>query len=300
MAGGVAHVLQIVVLAAGAHAALGRGGAPVGALLAAQEHVLELHHAGVGEQQGGVVGGTSGLEATSWCPGWRSSRENCWRSVGAVHGSSLGRSVGQGSANRRTSVKPRASRKRAGGRVVPGSVAASAASLRACAARPAAYQSECSASTTGSMTSPSTPLLAQVRRGCAAARSRRRSARPPALAHNVSRPGNRHPRGAAGRSRHAAGRCPAERACDASSWRECSRLASSFSACAHGRSHQPALSTPRHERLRPGCAASAASLAAPGSMRVADTRLDAPGPVSGFSLRKSRTLSLPWPMRSPS
>jgi hypothetical protein len=52
---GVADVVQIVVLAAGAHAALRGGGAHVGALVLAGEHVLELHHAGVGEQQRGIV-----------------------------------------------------------------------------------------------------------------------------------------------------------------------------------------------------------------------------------------------------
>ena len=53
--GGVAHVFEIVVFAAGAHAALAGGGAHVVALVAAQEAVLELHHAGVGEQQRRVV-----------------------------------------------------------------------------------------------------------------------------------------------------------------------------------------------------------------------------------------------------
>ncbi len=57
MAGGVADVLEVVVLAAGAHAALAGGGAHVVALLLAQEHVLELHHAGVGEEQRRVVAG---------------------------------------------------------------------------------------------------------------------------------------------------------------------------------------------------------------------------------------------------
>ncbi len=55
VAGGVADVLQIVVLAAGAHAFLRRGGAHVVALLDAGEDVLELHHAGIGEHQGGIV-----------------------------------------------------------------------------------------------------------------------------------------------------------------------------------------------------------------------------------------------------
>ena len=44
------------MLAARADAALGAGGAVVGALVAAKEDVLELDHAGVGEQQGGVIG----------------------------------------------------------------------------------------------------------------------------------------------------------------------------------------------------------------------------------------------------
>ena len=52
---GEAHVLKVVVLAAGAHALLRRGRAVVVALLDAEEDVLELVHAGVGEQQRGVV-----------------------------------------------------------------------------------------------------------------------------------------------------------------------------------------------------------------------------------------------------
>ena len=52
MASGVAHVFQIIVLAAGAHAALAGGGPGVVALLPAEKHILELVHARVGEQQG--------------------------------------------------------------------------------------------------------------------------------------------------------------------------------------------------------------------------------------------------------
>jgi len=51
MPGGAADVLQIVVLATRAHALLARRGAHVVAPLLAQEHALELHHAGVGEEQ---------------------------------------------------------------------------------------------------------------------------------------------------------------------------------------------------------------------------------------------------------
>ena len=55
MARGVADIVEVVVLAAGAHAFLRGGGALVGPLLDAGEDVLELHHAGIGEHQGRVV-----------------------------------------------------------------------------------------------------------------------------------------------------------------------------------------------------------------------------------------------------
>ena len=55
VARGVADVVEVVVLAAGAHAFLRGHGALVGALLEAGEDVLELHHAGVGEHQRRVV-----------------------------------------------------------------------------------------------------------------------------------------------------------------------------------------------------------------------------------------------------
>ncbi len=51
MARGVADIVEVVVLAAGAHAFLRRGGALIGPLLDAGEDVLELHHAGIGEHQ---------------------------------------------------------------------------------------------------------------------------------------------------------------------------------------------------------------------------------------------------------
>ena len=55
MARGVADIVEVVVLAAGAHAFLRGGGALIGPLLDAGEDVLELHHAGIGEHQGRVV-----------------------------------------------------------------------------------------------------------------------------------------------------------------------------------------------------------------------------------------------------
>ena len=53
--GGVADIVEVIVLAAGAHAFLRRDGARIGPLLDAGEDVLELHHAGVGEHQRRVV-----------------------------------------------------------------------------------------------------------------------------------------------------------------------------------------------------------------------------------------------------
>ena len=55
MSRGVADVFEIVVFAAGTHAALARDCAHVVALIAPQKAVLELHHAGIGEQQRRVV-----------------------------------------------------------------------------------------------------------------------------------------------------------------------------------------------------------------------------------------------------
>ena len=62
VARGVADRIQIVVLAAGAHAALRRGRARVVALFGAEEGVLELHHARVGEQQRTIA--TTGHQRT--------------------------------------------------------------------------------------------------------------------------------------------------------------------------------------------------------------------------------------------
>ena len=57
MAGGAPDLFEVVVLASGAHALLHRAGARVVTLLAPQEHVLELVHTGVREEQRGVVRG---------------------------------------------------------------------------------------------------------------------------------------------------------------------------------------------------------------------------------------------------
>ena len=58
--GGEAHVFQVVVFAAGPDALLGTGGPAVGPGVFSQEHLFKLHHARIGEQQGGVPGGHQG------------------------------------------------------------------------------------------------------------------------------------------------------------------------------------------------------------------------------------------------
>ena len=55
VARGIADIVEIVVLAAGAHAFLRRHRALDRALLQPGEDVLELHHAGIGEHQRRVV-----------------------------------------------------------------------------------------------------------------------------------------------------------------------------------------------------------------------------------------------------
>ena len=55
VARGIADIVEVVVLAAGAHAFLRRRRPDVGALLDAGEDVLELHHPGVGEHERRVV-----------------------------------------------------------------------------------------------------------------------------------------------------------------------------------------------------------------------------------------------------
>ena len=75
---GVADVLQVVVLAAGAQRLLRRCGTRVWALLAPSEHVLELHHAAVDEQQRRIVGRHEGSTPGQSCVPWtRSTSETC-------------------------------------------------------------------------------------------------------------------------------------------------------------------------------------------------------------------------------
>ena len=57
---GVAHIVKVVVLAAGADALLRGRGALVGALVEPKVHVLELVHAGIGKEKRRVVAGNDG------------------------------------------------------------------------------------------------------------------------------------------------------------------------------------------------------------------------------------------------
>jgi hypothetical protein len=60
VAGGVADIVEIVMLAAGADAFLRRDGGRIGPGLEAGEDVLERNHAGIDEHQGRVVLGDEG------------------------------------------------------------------------------------------------------------------------------------------------------------------------------------------------------------------------------------------------
>jgi len=55
MARGVSYVFQVVVFAAGAHAALRTGSTLIRSGFIAEEDILELNHARIGKQQGWIV-----------------------------------------------------------------------------------------------------------------------------------------------------------------------------------------------------------------------------------------------------
>ncbi len=85
MAAGVADVFEIVVLAAGADAFLRGGGAGVVAGFETLEDLLELVHAGVGEEQGGVVGRQEGAAADDAVPAGVEEVEKALTDVVAGH-----------------------------------------------------------------------------------------------------------------------------------------------------------------------------------------------------------------------
>ena len=58
--GGIADVFKVIVLAAGANAALRRRSARIRACIFACEDILKLHHARVGKQQSRIVSGHQG------------------------------------------------------------------------------------------------------------------------------------------------------------------------------------------------------------------------------------------------
>ncbi len=55
VARGIADIVEIVVFAAGAHTFLRAHGARIRPFLQTGEDILELHHAGIGEHQGGII-----------------------------------------------------------------------------------------------------------------------------------------------------------------------------------------------------------------------------------------------------
>src|ERR1700678_2551119 len=89
MAAGVADVFQIVVLAARADAFLCSGGAGITALFGAEENILELVHAGVGEQQCGVVGRDQRRAADDGVSAFGEKVEKALSDFGTCHGESF-------------------------------------------------------------------------------------------------------------------------------------------------------------------------------------------------------------------
>ncbi|MNQ71228.1 hypothetical protein D3C85_858900 [compost metagenome] len=82
---GVTDVLQVVVLAAGAHALLAGGRTGVGALFQAEEAVLELVHPGVGEQQRRVVARNQGTGSDTGVPLLFEEAEESFTDFSAFH-----------------------------------------------------------------------------------------------------------------------------------------------------------------------------------------------------------------------
>src|ERR1700683_3861666 len=90
MAARVADVFEVVVLAARANALLRGCGAGIIALLGAEEDVLELVHAGIGEQQGGVVGRDQRRAADDAVAAFGKKVEKALSDFGTLHGESFG------------------------------------------------------------------------------------------------------------------------------------------------------------------------------------------------------------------
>ena len=83
--GGVADVFQVVVLAAGAHTALGGGGTGVSPGLGSQEQFLELHHAGIGEQQCRIITGNQRAAVHDLVTAFTEEIQKCLANVVTFH-----------------------------------------------------------------------------------------------------------------------------------------------------------------------------------------------------------------------
>ncbi len=85
MTGGVSDVFQIVVLAAGADAALRRGCPRIGSLLITEEDILELHHTRIGEQQCRVIAGYQWATGNDFMAAGGKEIEEFLSDFGALH-----------------------------------------------------------------------------------------------------------------------------------------------------------------------------------------------------------------------
>ncbi len=91
MARGIADIFEIVVLAAGAHAFLRGGGAQVTPLLCTGKDVLELHHAGIGEEQRRIVARDERAGGNDFVAVTREIIQKCGSNVvGALHDGNVG------------------------------------------------------------------------------------------------------------------------------------------------------------------------------------------------------------------
>ena len=68
VAGGITHIVQVIVFTPRTHTFLRRGGTPIWPRLGGGEDVLELHHARIGEHQGGIVMGHQGGGVDNFVP----------------------------------------------------------------------------------------------------------------------------------------------------------------------------------------------------------------------------------------
>ena len=90
MARGVADVFQVVVLAAGSDATLRTGGAHIGPVVASEERILELHHAGIGKEERRIAARNQGTGRHNGMALGFEIAQKTFANFAAFHAGSLG------------------------------------------------------------------------------------------------------------------------------------------------------------------------------------------------------------------